>query len=112
MSKMYERIRELAGSMSDTELCKQSGVSRSTLSELKFGRTEQLSVKNLNKLANFFNVSVDELADQQKEKPTSISASGVNEELRERMLVIQKVLATKPENEWRACLDAFEKLAR
>lgn len=112
MSKMYEKIRELAGSMSDTELCKQSGLSRSTLSELKFGRTEELSVKNLNKLATFFNVSVDELTGQQKENSTSISANGANDELKERMLVIQKVLETKPENEWRACLDAFEKLAR
>lgn len=121
MSKMYETIRTLARDMTDTELCKQCGLSRSTLSELKKGRTEELSVKTLNKLAGFFNVPISVFSGdpnialkefQQEEKATSISVSDSVEELRERLLAIQKVLETKPENEWRNCLDAFEKLAR
>lgn len=70
MSKMYETIRNLAGDMTDTELCKLCGLSRSTLSELKKGRTEELSVKTLNKLAGFFNVPISVFNEdvQQKEK--------------------------------------------
>lgn len=115
MSDLYKNIHNLCEreGIKDGTLCANIGIRRSFLSELKSGRTKNLSAATLSKIADYFDVTVDYLlTGQQKENPTNISAGGANEELKQRMLVIQKVLETKPEKEWRACLDAFEKLAK
>ena len=40
-------------------LCKEANIPKSTLSELKQGRTKTLSTQTLSKIANYFNVSLD-----------------------------------------------------
>ena len=58
---MYEKIMELCAekNIKPAGLCKATGIPKSTLSELKQGRTKQLSTQNLSKIAQYFNVSLD-----------------------------------------------------
>ena len=74
MNKMYELIEELCKSKETniTQMCKLTGIPRSVFSELKSGRTKQLSNKYLPLVAKFFNVSIDYLlGNEQKEKPAT-----------------------------------------
>lgn len=72
MSVLYDRIHslcELKG-VKDGTMCREANVPRSTFQELKMGRTENLSLKTLQKIADYFGVSVSELTgEEQKEKP-------------------------------------------
>ena len=58
---MYEKIIELCTekNIKPAGLCKATGIPKSTLSELKQGRTKKLSTQNLSKIAQYFNVSLD-----------------------------------------------------
>lgn len=72
MNNMYEKIENLCKEkgVSITGLSKDTGIPRSTFSELKAGRTKQLSGKHLPVVAEYLNVSVDYLlGNEQKEKP-------------------------------------------
>ncbi len=63
MSELYKRIEELCKErkVTITTMCKESGASRASLSDLKMGRKQGLSADTLNKIAKFFSVSVDYL---------------------------------------------------
>jgi transcriptional regulator with XRE-family HTH domain len=58
---MYEKIQELCDEkgIKFAQLCRETGVPKSTLSELKQGRTKTLSTNNLSKIAQYFNISLD-----------------------------------------------------
>lgn len=75
MSVLYDRIHslcELKG-VKDGTMCREANVPRSTFQELKMGRTENLSLKTLQKIADYFGVSVSELTgEEQKEKPNAL----------------------------------------
>lgn len=77
MSDLYNNIHALCEkeNIKDGTLCSKVGVTRSTLSELKRGRTTSLSLKNLQKIADYFGVSISDLtgeAPEQKEKPNTL----------------------------------------
>lgn len=81
MSVLYDRIHALcdAKGVKDGTMCRESGVARSTFQELKMGRTESLSLKNLHKIADYFGVSISELTgEEQKEKPTPSEGIGLD----------------------------------
>lgn len=83
MSDLYNNIHALCEkeNIKDGTLCSKVGVTRSTLSELKRGRTTSLSLKNLQKIADSFGVSISDLtgeAPEQKEKPTPSEESELN----------------------------------
>lgn len=81
MSVLYDRIHALcdAKGVKDGTMCRESGVARSTFQELKMGRTESLSLKNLHKIADYFGVSISELTgEEQKEKPAPGEGSGLD----------------------------------
>ena len=81
MSILYDRIHALCVSKSvkDGTMCREAGLPRSTLQELKMGRTESMSLKNLQKIADYFGISVSELTgDEQKEKPAPGEGSGLD----------------------------------
>lgn len=61
MSDLYNRIETLcqARKVSVTTLCREAGVSRASLSDLKSGRKQGLSAETLSKLAGWFGVTVD-----------------------------------------------------
>ena len=58
---LYQRIEALcnARGISITELCRESGVSRSSLTDLKKGRKQSLASASLAKIAGYFSVSVE-----------------------------------------------------
>lgn len=61
MFNLYETILGLCESrgISVYRMSKESGVSRSVMTELKSGRTQSLSTESLQKIASYFNVPVD-----------------------------------------------------
>lgn len=73
MSNLYSRIESLCKERGTnvTEMCRASGASRGSLSDLKMGRTTGLTTNTLEKISGFFGVSVDYLlGNEQKKSPT------------------------------------------
>ena len=70
MSNLYNRIEELCkeNNESITTMCKASGASRASLSDLKVGRKQSLSAETLSKIAVHFGVSVDYLLGKETKK--------------------------------------------
>ena len=73
MNEMYKRIEDLCveKGVSVTKMCREAGVSRAPLTELKMERTQKLSAENLDKIANYFGVSISYLLGTEKEKAPS-----------------------------------------
>ena len=72
MSELYERIYALCqqNNINVGKMCNTLGISRGNLTELKMGRIKSLKSKNLTKISNFFNVSIDYLlGNEEKEQP-------------------------------------------
>ncbi|RPF48225.1 transcriptional regulator with XRE-family HTH domain [Hydrogenoanaerobacterium saccharovorans] len=70
---MYDVIASLCekkGNISISKMCKDTGVSRATITDLKMGLTKSLSVENATKIANYFEVGVDYLIGKTDTKNT------------------------------------------
>ena len=69
---MYKLIESLckARNVNITQMCREAGVPRGNLTDLKMGRQSGLSAKNLQKIADYFDVSVAFLLGE-KEKPAN-----------------------------------------
>ena len=67
---MYERIQELCKSkgVSGSRMCLDLGLSKSTLSDMKAGRTKGVSTATAQKIANYFGVSVGYLLGEEETK--------------------------------------------
>lgn len=63
MLALYERIDKLCkdNGTNITQMCKEAGVQRSALSDFKSGKNKTISFANLQKIADYFNMTVDEL---------------------------------------------------
>ena len=61
MNEMYNRIEILCrqNGINITTMCRESGVPRGNLTDLKKGRSKELSTKNLIRLSSYFNVPLD-----------------------------------------------------
>lgn len=84
LGTLYERIQELCEmkGVSGSRMCLDVGLSKSTLSDMKNGRTKGFSIPTAQKIAGYFGITVDELyGNVEKEKiPAPISESGVEAE--------------------------------
>jgi transcriptional regulator with XRE-family HTH domain len=84
---MYKIIESLCKekNIRISQLCNVLGISNSTFTELKSGRTQQLSAKNAAKVAGYFGVSIDYLMGEtdQKKKPLADEDEELNELLEE-----------------------------
>lgn len=83
MSDLYTRIEELCrkSNKSITTMCKESGASRASLSDLKVGRKQSLSAETLSKIAAHFGVSVDYLlGSDTKKAPTASGERSVSDD--------------------------------
>ena len=81
LSDMYKRIESLCKErgVNITQMCKDAGIPRGNLTELKMGRTIALSIKTLNKLSVYFGVSIEHLLGQEStKKPASQTADGLH----------------------------------
>ena len=78
MGDLYSRIENLcrARGTTITALCKKAGISRTTLSELKSGRTKTLNVGTLKKIATSLEVSMNMITmDFSDNEPISVTFS-------------------------------------
>lgn len=68
MAETFKKIDSLCNErgISIAQMCRETGVSKSCISELKSGRTNNLSTTNAKKIANFFGVSIDFLSSDVK----------------------------------------------
>lgn len=78
MSTLYYRIEKLckANDMTITSMCKESGASRASLSDLKMGRKQSLSTDTLTKIAKTLGVSVGLLIGHEPEWEAAIDKFG------------------------------------
>ena len=78
MSTLYYRIEKLckANDMTITSMCKESGASRASLSDLKMGRKQGLSTDTLAKIAKVLGVSVGLLIGEKPEWEYAIDEFG------------------------------------
>lgn len=63
MATLYEKIEDLCETVNIniTQMCREAGISRASLSELKMGRSKELSNDAIRKISDYFGVSVDYL---------------------------------------------------
>ena len=73
-------------------MCKISGASRGSLSDLKTGRKQSLHPDTLQKIADFFGVSVDCLLGNETKKAPSLSEERVLDEYEKEFLELSKDL--------------------
>lgn len=82
MDNLYDHIDQLAkerGFKNMTQLCREAGVPRATMTELKMGRSQDISKPNAQKLATALGVSLDAIYGNEK-KDTSASRRPVSDE--------------------------------
>lgn len=60
MDNLYEKIESLCSEkgINITQMCREAGVPRGNLTDLKKGRQQGLSAKNLNKISVYFKVPI------------------------------------------------------
>ncbi len=107
MSEMYKRIEELCreNNITVTQLCRELSITRSCLSELHKGRSETLSAKNTQKIAERFGVSVKYLTeggsrdiDDELKFALWGGAEGVTDEMFEEVRQYAKMVKLREEN--------------
>lgn len=85
MANLYENIEKLCKQrgVNVTTMCKESGASRGSLTDLKNGRKQTLKYETLDKIASYFGTSVDTLVSgEQKENPPQKPQSEVDADIK------------------------------
>lgn len=85
MANLYENIEKLCKQrgVNVTTMCKESGASRGSLTDLKNGRKQTLKYETLDKIASYFGTSVDVLVSgEQKENPSQRPQSEVDADIK------------------------------
>ena len=93
MDTLYERIQKLCKSkgVSGSRMCLDLGLSKSTMSDLKSGRTKGMSTTTASKIAAYFDVPVGYLlGEEEKEKPTA-QGDGLSEGQKELIKFAQSL---------------------
>ena len=109
MANLYENIEKLCKQrgVNMTVMCKESGASRGSLTDLKNGRKQTLKYETLDKIASYFGTSVDTLVSgEQKEKPPQQPQSEIDAAV-ER---IRRKLESMPKEQREALMNLIEKM--
>lgn len=87
MGELYEKIETLCTreGITITAMCKNAGISRAPLSDLKMGRSKTLSSSTTAKIAAYFGVSIDYLLGNEK-KPAAPKDSELDELLKDELI--------------------------
>ena len=85
MGTLYEKITALCKSkgVSGSRMCLDLGLSKSTMSDLKFGRIKGISIPTAQKIAGYFGITVDELYGEEAKKEQPIEIDGLSDDLKE-----------------------------
>lgn len=96
MNEVYARIEALCKSrnLNITKMCKLCEIPRATLTDFKMGRNKSLSAASLQKIAEFFSVSVEYLLSGELFSPDNLKlkiaifgdADGVTDEMLDDVL--------------------------
>lgn len=109
MANLYENIEKLCKQrgVNVTTMCKESGASRGSLTDLKNGRKQTLKYETLDKIASYFETSVDALVSgERKENPPQQPQSEVDAAV-ER---IRRKLESMPKEQREALMNLIEKM--
>lgn len=109
MANLYENIEKLCKQrgVNVTTMCKESGASRGSLTDLKNGRKQSLKYETLDKIASYFGTSVDALVSgNQKESPPQQPQSEIDAAV-ER---IKRKLESMPKEQREALMNLIEKM--
>ena len=93
LGTLYERIQTLCKQkgVSASRMCLDLGLSKSTMSDMKYGRIKGISMPTAQKIAGYFGITVDELyGAENKEKP-SVKDEELSDELMELIDCIKKL---------------------
>ena len=85
MCTLYERIQALCKEkgVSASRMCLDLGISKSTMSDMKNGRTKGISVPTAQKIAGYFDITVDELYGVDTKKESTVENDGLSKEMQE-----------------------------
>lgn len=113
MANLYNNIEDLCKKrgVNVTTMCRDSGASRGSLSDLKSGRKQTLKYETLEKIANYFEISVESLVsgdERQKEKPAPGEGSGLDEDVKVKAYTILDKLSKLPTKQQEAFLNSLD----
>lgn len=123
MEDLYNRIEGLCNNrgITITTMCKESGASRASLTDLKKGRKQGLSAETLSKIAYYFDVSIDYLltGEETKKAPTdgerNHAIDQIDDELKEYLDELRnrsemRMLFSTTKNATKAQIEAIVKM--
>lgn len=87
MATLHERLTKLCEKrgIKGAQMCRDLGISKSLMTDLKSGRKKGVNAETAQKLASYFNVTVGYLlGEEEKEKPT-VQDDGLTENQRKLM---------------------------
>lgn len=100
MCTLYERIIDLCKErgVSGSRMCLDLGLSKSTLSDMKNGRTKGVSTNTAQKIASYFGVSVGYLlGEEEKEEKPTVNDDELSENMKKLMDFAKAVPEDKQE---------------
>ena len=109
MANLYERLSMLCANrgIKGAQMCRELGLSKSLMTDLKSGRKKGVNAETAQKLATYFGVSVGYLLGEEdkKEKPT-VNDDELSEEKRKLIEKIKKL----PEDQVLLLLQVAERI--
>lgn len=77
MCELYNRLLSLCNKkgVSGAKMCRECGVSKSLMSDLKYGRRDTISSDTAVKIAEYFGITVEEVLKGIKKQPTPVFES-------------------------------------
>ncbi len=81
MPPLYSKIEQLCAlkGVNITQMCRDAGVPRASLSDYKMGRRQTLGVAHLQKMAAYFGVTVDYLIDDDNTLSAAAAAQNTHD---------------------------------
>ena len=97
MSRMYDIIQELRrrDGTDVTKMCRALKIPRSTLSELASGRTKQLTLKHARPIAEYFGVTIAQLAGDEPLETEPDQTDAVSDLIRDEPIAAYENLKTE-----------------
>lgn len=99
MGTLYERIIDLCKKrgVSGSRMCLDLGLSKSTLSDMKNGRTKGVSTNTAQKIASYFGVSVGYLLGEEEKEEKPIQEDELSENMKKLIEFAKSVPEDKVE---------------
>lgn len=93
MGTLYENINVLClkKNVTGSKMCTDIGISRNFMTELKYGRKTDASGETIKKIADYFDVSTDEVLYGEKINPTVNEDDGITENRRNLIELVKSM---------------------